>query len=198
MLWHPSLSAFLVALCLSGFAGTPAFACACCSSDGQRYVGTEKRDGNAILPDIAFAADAHLYTGEADVSDTGLGAEGPDFKLSVAKGQTVWRFTFTQGDAAGTLDFPLPAEIGRFEVDSRHPSTSPPGTGPMLYKEWQLAGVARGGGVFADAVGSGRKATLILHGHGNSCTDVSQFNAWTLVLSGDKGDTTFYGELIPP
>ena len=52
--------------------------------------------------------------------------------------------------------------------------------------------------MFAGATGGEQKATLVLHGHGNSCPDASQFSAWSLILYGPKGTITFYGDLTKP
>jgi hypothetical protein len=51
--------------------------------------------------------------------------------------------------------------------------------------------------MFKGVTGGDQRATLILHGRGNSCTDASQFNAWTLVLHGPKGTSTLFGTLLP-
>jgi hypothetical protein len=178
-----------------------AFSCACCTNDGQRYVGSEKLAGYpmALLADIAFSPDAHLYTGEADVQDIDVvGAKAADFKLTVEKGETSWQFKFAQSGAEGTLELRLPGEVSRFEVDPRDTSKPSPGVGPALYKEWRLESIPRGTSMFADMAAAGGKAQLILHGSGNSCTDASQFHAWTLVLHGVKGTATFYGNLVTP
>jgi hypothetical protein len=195
------LSTFLVALCLSGFAGTPALACACCSNEGQRYVQTDKRDAYAtgLLDELRFASAAHLYTGEADVEDiAGISAKSPDFQLVVTKSEKSWLFDLKEEGGGGTLVLTLPDRVTKFEVDPRDPQTGTPGTGPVLYKEWRLATAPRGTGMFAGATGGEQKATLILQGRGNSCTDASQFNAWSLVLYGPKGTISFYGELAKP
>jgi hypothetical protein len=52
--------------------------------------------------------------------------------------------------------------------------------------------------MFASVVGGAQKATLILQGRGNSCTDAGQFNAWTLVLHGPKQTISLFGNLLAP
>lgn len=201
MLSRSFATSVVFALCLSVSVRTPAFACACCSSEGQRLVETEKIDSYAAaqLAEMKFAATAHLYTGEADVeSIKGVAARSPDFVLAVAKGDTSWRFDFKQDGAEGTLTLAMPHRVTRFEVDPRATDGGDAGTGPTLYKEWRLAVTPRGTGVFAGATGGGQQATLILHGSGNSCTDASQFRAWTLVLHGPKDTVSFYGDLVVP
>ena len=190
-----------VALLLSIAGSGPALACACCSNEGQRYVETEKLDTYAtgLLGEIRFAPAAHLYTGEADVEAIpGIVAKSSDFQLAVTKTEKSWLFEFAEAGGGGTLALALPDRVTKFEVDPRETDSSVPGTGPVLYKEWRLAMAPRGTGMFAGATGGEQKATLILQGRGNSCTDASQFNAWSLVLHGPKGTITFYGDLARP
>ncbi len=176
-------------------------ACACCSNEGQRYVETVPLDAfaTALVDEVRFAPAAHLYTGEADVeSIAGLGAKSTEFQLAVTKSDKSWLFDFSAEGGGGRLTLPRPDRVTRFEVDPREPQQSTPGTGPALYKEWRLTATPRGTGMFAGVTGGGQKATLILQGGGNSCTDAAQFHAWTLVLSGPKGTVTFYGDLANP
>ncbi|MBI5322228.1 MAG: hypothetical protein HZB49_22600 [Bradyrhizobium sp.] len=51
-------------------------------------------------------------------------------------------------------------------------------------------------GVFAPAAGARHILTLIVHGHGNSCTDANDFSHWTLVMQGPKANYTLFGELV--
>lgn len=195
------LQAAAAALLLSVACPGSVLACACCSNEGQRYVETVKLDAFAagLLGEISFAPAAHLYTGEADVeSIEGLGAKSADFQLAVTKNDKSWLFEFRQEGGGGRLTLPWPDRVTRFEVDPREPQQSTPGTGPALYKEWRLTAMPHGTGMFADVTGGGQKATLILQGRGNSCTDATQFHAWALVLSGPKGTVTFYGDLAKP
>lgn len=194
------LAAAVALLVAVGGAGS-ARACACCSNEGQRFVETEKLDSSAaaLLAEINFATAAHLYTGEADVeSIAGISAKSSDFQLAVTKGDTSWLFDFKEEGGGGTLALALPDRVTKFEVDPREPGMGEPGTGPVLFKEWRLTVAPRGTGMFAGATGGAQKATLILQGRGNSCTDAGQFNAWTLVLHGPKGTVTLYGDLARP
>ena len=178
----------------------PARACACCSNTGQRNVDTKPIDAFAagILADVQFAPAAHLYTGEADVESLGgIATKSTDFQLAVSKAAGSWEFNFADSSGGGKLTFVLPKAITRFEIDPRDPAPEP-GTGPVLYKEWRLTAAAVGSGMFKGATGGDQRATLILHGHGNSCTDASQFDAWTLVLHGSKATNTLFGSLSAP
>ena len=181
-------------------AATPSHSCACCSNTGQRYVETKPIDDFAagILADIQFAPAAHLYTGEGDVETLGgIATKSTDFQLVVGKAAGSWEFNFQDSGGGGKLTFALPKTITRFEVDPR--VTGPePGTGPSLYKEWRLTAPAVGSGMFKGATGGDQRATLILHGRGNSCTDAFQFDAWTLVLHGAKATNTLFGTLSAP
>ena len=191
----PAAAALLAAFV---FGSQPAEACACCSNDGQRNVQTQEVDAYAasILADIRFDATSHLYTGEGEADGGWAGTDTPNFRLAVAKSVNAWAFEFLQdGPARGTLTFAMPKTVSRFEIDPREPNAASNGTGPVLYKEWRLTTPARGSGMFKDVTGGDQKATLILHGRGNSCTDASQFTAWTLVLHGPKLTTSFFGTL---
>ena len=194
---HVAAAALLLAIAASH----PVLACACCSNEGQRYVETDKLDAYAtgLLDELRFASTAHLFTGEADVEDIGgIAAKSPDFQLAVTKSEKSWLFDFKEAGGGGTLALALPDRVTKFEIDPRDPQSGTPGTGPVLYKEWRLAMAPRGTGMFAGATGGKQKATLILQGRGNSCTDASQFNAWSLVLHGPKGTISFYGDLAKP
>jgi hypothetical protein len=182
----------------------PALACACCSNEGQRNVATNALQDHesGILTDIRFDSPAHLYTGEGDADGGWTKSDSPDFQLAVTKDATkaaaAWTFALSQPGTTGTLTFAIPNSMTKFEVDPRDPSSPPGGTGPVLYKEWRMTAPARGTGLLAAVTGGDQKATLILHGRGNSCTDAGQFTAWTLVLHGTKITASFFGSLTPP
>jgi hypothetical protein len=192
-------SAAVLTVCVLSGSG-PAHACACCSNTGQRNVDTKLIDDFAagILADLKFAPAAHLYTGEADVETLGgIATKSTDFQLAVTQAAGSWEFHFKDSAGGGKLTFALPKTITRFEVDPREPIPEP-GTGPVLYKEWRLTAPAVGSGMFKGATGGNQRATLVLHGRGNSCTDASQFDAWTLVLHGSKATNTLFGTLSAP
>ena len=101
-----------------------------------------------------------------------------------------WVFDFRdKAGGLGTLTLALPATVSIFEVDPRR-GERPGGQGPTLYKEWKLTSAAAGTGIFAPGVGSGQRITLILQGHGNSCTSSSDFTHWSIVISGPKAQYT--------
>jgi hypothetical protein len=180
--------------------GSPAHACACCSNLAQRSVQTQKVDAFAagVLADIHFAEAAHLYTGEADLETIGgMAAKSTDFRLSVTKTDASWVLDFEDRGGGGKLIFKLPPNITRFEIDPREGANDANGTGPALYKEWRLTTRAVGTDMFKGATGGDQRATLILHGRGNSCTDASQFGAWTLLLHGSKATNKLFGSLSP-
>jgi hypothetical protein len=195
------MGAATAALVLSFAAfGAPAYGCACCSNRGQRNVETQKVDAYAagILDEVRFAESAHLYTGEGDPEIAGLTTTSTEFRLTVAKADTAWVLDFLGGEGGGKLTFKLPLSFAKFEVDPRQSDQDEEsGTGPGLYKEWRLTFGPQGTGMFKGVTGGDQRATLILHGRGNSCTDASQFNAWTLVLHGPEGTSTLFGTLLP-
>ena len=90
----------------------------------------------------------------------------------------------------------LPATASVFEVDPRLGEREG-GHGPILYKESRrLTSKAVGSGIFRPGMGTGQSITLILQGHGNSCTSSDHFSHWTLVISGPKAHFSFIGEFL--
>jgi hypothetical protein len=81
-----------------------------------------------------------------------------------------------------------------FEVDPRNVPDK--GRGLTLYKEWKLSAPAAGSGVFTPGTGPRQSLTLIIHGHGNSCTSAIDFTHWTLVMQGPKANYTLFGNLV--
>lgn len=148
-----------LAVALSMLAGPrDALACACCTNEGQRNVGTAALDSGKQqqIESLRFGGKAKLFTGEADVESV--------------------------------------SGIALFEVDPRNGPDG--GQGPALYKEWKLSAPSAASGVFAPGGGPRQILTLILQGHGNSCTDANDFSHWTLVMQGPKANYTLFGDLV--
>jgi hypothetical protein len=189
---HPLVVAFAV------LAPGHALACACCTDPGQRLVGAEAIDAYAqgLLDQLSFGSEALLFTGNASPEDiTPITATSDRFTLVVGRDGARWVLTFKdEAGAESTLKFSTPAKVSRFEVDPRDSAEAPP-NGPGLYKEWRITAKARGSGMFKSAADP--LATLIIHGRGNSCTDASQFTAWTIVLQSGTEAATFFGLLQP-
>lgn len=117
------------------------------------------------------------------------------YKFRGVSGPTRW--TFELSDSAGkqgTIVFPLPERLVRFEVDPRDEEETSAGGGPRLYKEWQLLGAAGLSGMVAQGYNNAR-ATLIFHGHGNGCTSAKDFTHWTLQMIGPDVRFTLLGKL---
>ena len=175
-----------------------AAACACCTNEGQRRVGVETLDSGKReeIGRLRFSADAQLFSGEGDPADIkGIAKSSGRYELHVAQEPNRWVFDFRdKAGGSGTLTLALPATISIFEVDPRL-GERPGGHGPTLYKEWKLSSAAAGTGIFAPGVGSGQRITLILQGHGNSCTSSSDFTHWSIVVSGPKAQYTLFGDL---
>jgi hypothetical protein len=179
---------------------SPAFACACCSNIAQRSVHTQKIDGRitAQIEQLRFGPTARIATGERDDHPiSGLEAPVEEFTMTVT--QLKDRITFSlrdKKDRAGTLSLVRPRTISIFEVDPR--DTGDYGHGPNLYKEWTITTAAAGDGIFRRSTGANRRLSLVLHGRGNSCADVTSFKHWTLEVLGRRDESyTFYGELTP-
>lgn len=187
-------------LALTCLAGRHAFACACCTDIGQRRVGVEKLDSSKLdeIQKVRFAKQAHLFVGEADpAAIKGVASPSATYDLQVSQKDGGFVFSL-RNDAGrqGTLSLSRPESVSVFEVDPREP-TPQNGTGPRLYKEWKLTAKATGTGVFALGAARGSVITLILQGHGNSCTISEDFTHWTLVVQGTNAAYSFFGDLLP-
>jgi hypothetical protein len=176
----------------------PAFACACCTNEGQRNVATVALDSGKQqeIESLRFGGKATLFTGEGDVEGIGgIATPAGTYKLSAQWREE--RLVLSFRDAAGrtgTLSFARPRTVSVFEVDPRDKPDR--GRGPTLYKEWKLSGPASGSGVFQPGIAKQQILTLILQGGGNSCTSSIDFTHWTLVMQGPKANYTFYGNLV--
>jgi hypothetical protein len=174
-------------------------ACACCTNQGQRYSGRQKLDASRReqLGQLRFNAAATLYTGERDTEDTkGIATPSSDYEMHVVQEASRWVFDFRDKNGrTGTLTLPMPDAISIFEVDPRLDAREG-GTGPSLYKEWIVSAKAAGTGIFAAGLRSNSRASLILHGSGNSCTGPESFGHWTLEVKGPNADFSFIGELV--
>lgn len=185
---------------VAGFSVRQAEACACCSNVGDRLDETVTLDDyeRSILDDVAFSPDVSQHTTAAEWEDTVKGMDpksaDAEFSLKVQKSKAVWQFQFG-GPMSGVLQFSVPKRVHKFHAH-RKPQILKPADyrSPRLYKEWRLAGDLVGNGVFTF---SGKtKAVLILHGEGNSCSDVSQFTNWTLDVEENSAQFRFFGRLV--
>jgi len=192
------LTGIILAISLAGIAASPAFACACCTSRGQRADSVQTIDDRirAQLEMLRFRSEAKLALGER-YEGVLVGIDDPTENFTVSVIQVKERITFSLKDAkdrAGTLTLIKPHQIAIFEVDQH--DTPDSGLGPTLYKEWRIATAVAGAGMFRDNAGPNRRITLVLHGRGNSCTDIGDFRHWSLHVRGHGTEPyTFYGEL---
>jgi hypothetical protein len=188
-----------IALTLFILAYAPAaFACACCTNEGQRNVATVALDSGKRqeIESLRFGPKATLFTGEGDPEGIeGITTPSGSYSL-VAKWQDerlVLSFRDNLGHT-GTLSLVRPETVSIFEVDPRDRPDR--GHGPRLYKEWKLSAPASGSGVFSPGIAPRQILTLILQGGGNSCTSAIDFSHWTLVMQGPKANYTLFGRLV--
>lgn len=87
----------------------------------------------------------------------------------------------------------IPAKLSVFEIDPRESGTE---SEPTLYKEWKLTSKVESSGVFKIGAGGAQFITLILQGHGNSCTTADDFYHWTLVVEGPRDNYSLFGRLL--
>ena len=186
--------------------------CACCTDFGQRNVGVQRLDAykRDELERTRFLSEAELFLGARGpedvqgISHSEKSSDSGRYKLSLTKHSDRWSFDFRGADAGtenigGVLTLTMPTVVSVFEIDPRREVPSPQdGHGPVLYKEWRLTSSAVGSGIFAAGISPGVKITLIVQGHGNSCTSAEDFTQWTLVIHGPTAEYSFFGGLVPP
>jgi len=188
---------------LAGLLSLPAraWACACCSNEGDYYVSSGKPSEYelSIVRQIRFGQTARLYLTEADAEETakGLAHRVESYALGGSLVGGVWRLAFRDGNKTGTLSLPLPARMTGYTADIHDGQTSP-GGGPLLYKEWRFEGQVNGTGFFRAGIVGPTKYLLVLQGRGNGCQDAGDFKHWRLQISGRKAEYAFYGELADP
>jgi hypothetical protein len=191
----------LAALALVLLSAGRAWACACCSNEGDYYVssGRPSEYEMSIVQQIRFGPKAQLYLTEADVEEMakGIAHRAESYALGGSLVGRAWRLTFRDGNKTGTLSLPLPARMTSYTADIHDGSTSP-GGGPLLYKEWRFEGRVSGTGIFGAGVVAPTKYLLVLQGRGNGCQDANDFTHWRLRVSGRKAEYAFYGELARP
>ena len=179
-------------------AASPAFACACCTNEGQRNVATVALDSGKRqeIESLRFSGKATLFTGEGDVEGIeGIATPSGSYELTAKwlDDRLVLSFRDKTGHT-GTLALARPNTVSVFEVDPRDRPDR--GHGPALYKEWKLTAPAAGSGVFRPGIAPRQLLTLILQGAGNSCTSANDFSHWTLVMQGPKANYTLFGDLL--
>ncbi len=179
--------------------GIAAWACACCTNQGQRTVGVAKL--NSTLREeigrLRFMAEAELYTGERDTADIkGIANPSGTYAMHVSQEPGRWVFAFSdKAGRQGTLTLAIPATVAIFSVDPRLDEREG-GTGPSLFKEWKLTSNAVGTGIFTPGMGSGQRITLIVQAHGNNCTSADMASHWTLMVHWPKADYHFFGKFV--
>jgi hypothetical protein len=196
------MRAFLVTATLLTFAvlaqTEPALACACCTESGQRLDSTGPIESYTLgeLTQVRFSETAALFSGPGfpdDIEGIANPSSAPYRVRGVIRAGGIVLDLTDAGGRAGRIAFAMPRQITRFEVDPR--SNEPaPNNGPALYKEWRLTGNARLSGIVS-AHGANAKATLILHGAGNSCTSAYDFGQWTLTVAAKGIAFTLLGQL---
>lgn len=186
---------FLAILAL--FGASPAFACACCSREGQRNVASVALDSGKRqeIESLRFAGKATLFAGEGDAADiAGITTPSASYELTAKWLDDRLELSFRdQSGRTGMLPMVRPKTMSVFEVDPRDRPDR--GQGPALYKEWKLSAPAAGSGVFQPGIAPRQLLTLILQGNGNSCTSAIDFSHWTLVMQGPKANYTLFGDL---
>lgn len=171
-------------------APSAALACACCSDQGSRKVGSARLDDEKlrVLERLSFHPKVSLYNPSGG-NPKGIASVEDPFTLQVSKKGKTWTFDLQdQKGAKGKLHLTLPANIDVFEVDPRDVDVSE----PPLYKEWRITSTFKGDGFFQGATEPTR-LTLILHGKGNYCDNADDFHHWTIVGLGRNTSFSLLG-----
>jgi hypothetical protein len=178
-----------------------AWACACCSDEGDYYVrsGRPSEYELSLVRQMRFGRTAHLYMtpGGDEESAKGLSYSAEGYALGGSLVGGVWKLAFRDGRKTGTLSLPLPARMTSYAADIHDGQTSA-GGGPLLYKEWRFEGQVSGTGLFRAGMVGPTKYLLVLQGRGNGCHNAEDFKHWRLQISGRKTRYAFYGELADP
>jgi hypothetical protein len=166
-----------------------AWACACCSDEGEYRINFRKPSAHELelMREMRFSPNANTIRTAAD--DTSGMADR--YSLTAALSGNLWKLTFRDANKLGTLNLPLPAKMLSYAVDT-HDGQKSPGGGPVLYKEWRYEGRAAGTGFFR----SPATYFLVLQGRGNRCDNTEDFSHWRLEVKGPKARYAFYGELV--
>lgn len=195
--WIRYLACMASILVTVWLASGAALACACCSNRASRNVGVEALSSFRLgeIERMNFAGEASLADG-VDDHPAGLRELGDTLQLVVTRTPTQIVFTFRgQADRVSSLTLAIPQTISIFEVDPRDGKDE--GLGPVLYKEWQLAGNATATGALQPLLAKNRAVSLILHGRGRGCTEAADFTGWTLLIGEPSARVTLYGALTP-
>lgn len=196
-------TAWLPVFCVVSWAASPAavLASACGGETGWRDVSTESSTrGREMLEALQFDAyvfeTAQMFEQQVQLTSGERGIPN-DIKVNVAGSSLKFRFS-ARGRERGSLSMGLRPTFAVFEVDPhRLPRPPTPGDrGPLLFKEWRFTSVARGDGIFRNAVGRNQQLTLVLHGQGYLCTTAQDFHAWSLILHGPLGMAVYYGDFV--
>ena len=178
-----------------------AWACACCSNEGDYYVSTARPSDYemSLMQQIRFGQTANLYltAGEMEESAKGVAHVAEKYALGGSLIGGAWKLTFREGNKTGTLSLPLPLKMTSYTADIHDGQTSA-GGGPLLYKEWRFEGQVNGTGFFRAGIVGPTKYLLVLQGRGNGCQNAEDFKHWRLKVSGRKAEYAFYGELADP
>ena len=177
---------------------TEIFACACCAERGHYSINVSKPEAYVFdtIKQLEFSS-ANLYT-DAGYPDNIKGIKPLKEKFSSVKaefGSKVWSFTFRNADnEVGKLNLSKPVSMVSYMVDLDAGDEEKPMV--SLYKEWRFKyKVLNATGIFKDGVDKNTSYFLVLRGHGNLCTDASDFTKYRLEISGKKADYSFFGSV---
>lgn len=193
-----TLGRLLTITLLISFVPSLAWACACCSHEGEYYRGAGKIADYEmeLIKEMRFGDSALLFTSEADIEDMATGITNPkdNYKFNGSLAGRVWKLMFRDGSHSGTLSLPMPIRKSTLKFDMRDDQKSG-GGGPLLYKEWRFEGLVSGTGIFKAGIVGPTRYSLIFQGRGNSCDNAEDFNSWRLEITGKKASYSFYGDM---
>jgi hypothetical protein len=178
---------------------TSALACACCAEPGvwHEYNGALEEYEVGVLQEIRMGRRADLYETAAGLEEDAKGIEVADYNytFSFLPSNKQLELTFRNAKGrTGKLTLIVPKTYTDFKVDMQEQKNVP--NGPVLYKEWRLAGDIKGTGIFAKGLAEGGTYHLVLQARGNGCDSADQFRHWVLQVRGPKAYYAFYGDMM--
>ena len=191
----------VLALATGLLAPAAAYACACCADDGHWSERSAPLSGieRDELARVRLRPAARTFVSPAGLEGV-LGIAPPSLTYAVSATTSRLRWSLRLRDArgrVGTLVLALPRTATLLTADVRDGRRAGAG-GPLLYKEWRLAGRVTGTGIFTAGLTGEPRFRLILQGRGVLCTAAENFAHWTLQVTGPRSHFSLFGSLRPP
>ncbi len=197
----PLRHAVFLALAAGLLAPATAYACACCADDGhwsERSTPLHALERDELAR-VRLGPAARTFVSPAGLQGVrGIASPSVRYAVSGSTRFESWSLRFRDARGrTGTLRLFLPGRATLLAADVRDGRRAGAG-GPLLYKEWRLAGRVTGTGIFRAGLTGRPRFRLILQGRGVLCTTAEDFAHWTLQVTGPRARFSLFGSLRPP